>query len=92
MIRIGRPRTPVLEQQHGVQVCALEQRSMIANPTIDKDALAKGKIHRRRGGEIEWLGGAGSARRLAGLCGSALVYLKSNSSNRSLIAGPLTGT
>jgi hypothetical protein len=29
--------------------------------------LAKGKIHRRWGGEIERLGGAGSARRLAGL-------------------------
>jgi hypothetical protein len=34
---------------------------------IDKDALAKGKIQRRWGGKIERLGGAGSARRLAGL-------------------------
>src|SRR5580698_8213279 len=33
MVRIGPPRTPVLVQQHGVQVCTLGQRFMIANPT-----------------------------------------------------------
>ena len=53
---------------------------------IDIDVFAKGKIHRG-----SRLGGAFNARRLAALA-DCCVYLKSNSSNRSLIAGPFTGT